>query len=129
MKERIILFLEAKNDLINERTGEECPSYLIEEDIEEIRGWSDEECEQIHWRLYRAIKSGVLKDMETCPWCIRQSFYFQSMDFYDNGCPSCGYAKRHGKCTDDFSTYDLITREITISLIINDYKEHLLSKL
>ena len=108
-KDKLIKFLELKNELIYKKIG---INYVNKRDIREIKSWEDHECK---W-IYNIIKNGIFlgsKDAKgkTCPWCIKY-----------NDCNNCGYGKRYGICIQFLdSYYEEHLRYLKISNII--YKD------
>lgn len=101
-KRAIIAFLKKKDELLKQLDPEAYSKspYLVPEDIKEIEMWKDNECARVVWKMR------PYNDMLFCPWCICQAF---DMNFDTKACGSCGYGIRHGKCTDESSTYSTLT--------------------
>ena len=99
--EKIVLFLQRKNELLQyaleslQIPEEDRTSYIVEADLEEIRGWSTATADRVWDQLLDPSKGG---DMSMCPWCLLSS-----------SCISCSYGKRHSCCFNEGSTYGELT--------------------
>ncbi len=92
----VIKFVKLKNKIIKEATG---IPYVDERDIEEIRGWSEETCQEIYkimWRRIMLRKVYGFND-DCCPWCILEEIN-NWRDSNNARCYGCGYGIRHGQC-------------------------------
>jgi hypothetical protein len=105
-KEKLIRFLEKKNEIVKEMTG---LSYITKEDIEDIKNWKDKNSEKawetivlnMEMSSFRTSKNKIVlpNDCFLCPWCII---------YDDEDCNNCGYKKRHGDCESANSLYKKI---------------------
>lgn len=95
-KEKIIKFLEMKNEIIEKEIH---IKYIFEEDIQDVKSWSNKECNKVYTYITDAIYNEKVYGLgfATCPWCII---------YKDRGCLYCGYCKRYGKCGDKDSLYN-----------------------
>lgn len=104
-KEKLILFMEAKSDLIKKQKVTRL-QYFTKADRKEIEEeWPEWTCQEV-W-VYIAAKSRNLEvsglDAHSCPWCLN----------YDFGCRrGCKYRQRNGCCCDISSKYGAIIDSI-----------------
>jgi hypothetical protein len=95
--EKIIMFMQAKNDYLKENG---CKiKYFLKSDEKEILSWDENEAQGI-WNFFIKKKkffSGISCD--NCPFCI----------YNDYDCDICGYSKRHKKCYYENSTASKIS--------------------
>ena len=108
-KEKLIKFVEAKNQFIISKIG---LPYADKKDFKDIRKWKEEDCKYIYKDIKHIINNGVAVSFTigTCPWCLK----------YIMNCDKCGYGKRHGKCLDKYSLFN--TYE-SIRITNKDYKK------
>lgn len=99
-KEKIIKFLEMKNEIIKKESK---INYIDKEDIEDVKSWSNKKCKTIYQYITDQIhiKKVYGIGFSTCPWCILCNIYKVK------GCTDCGYGERHGECGYGDSLYDL----------------------
>jgi hypothetical protein len=96
-KEKLIKYIQAKNRYIKNITGID---YIIEDDIDDIMSWEEEECEQI-WKNLK-----LRNEADSCPWCVKSYIKYTCLN-----CECCNYGHRHGKCTLDGSRIDSISNK------------------
>ena len=113
-KEKLLLFLEKKNEVVERRTGLVHINYISFKDLEEIKNWKVQECVKIYNEIVAAVKKSnigktILYDVATCPWCLKYQEDFRTAN--NANCKNCNYGKRHGICSDIPSDYKTITRE------------------
>ena len=101
-KEKIVKFLEIKNRIIYSTSN---VRYINEEDIEDIKHWSEEDCKKTYKYMIEVVNNDdafeFYPNSTTCPWCI---YYHFINNNYDK-CNECGYGRRHGICDEPYSKY------------------------
>ena len=119
-KEKLIMFVQLKNGIIEEKTGIQ---YANVNDIMDINDWNMYECEYIYNSVVNAIDSRYAEELysETCIWCIK---------YNDNGgCINCGYGERHGVCDNIGSSYSRYNREEIDEVFTNDKYKSMLKQI
>lgn len=117
--EALIKFLIKKDELLKESDPDiyrDFP-YLLPEDIQEIKEWSEIDCIKV---IERISNEG---DANFCPWCI--------LNAIGPTCKYCGYGKRHGICRDMESTYYMWTKAGSPSIVerLKDHSKEMLDEL
>lgn len=102
----IVKILMCKQEKIKHLTNID---YITDEDIEEVKTWSNEICTQILDCMYNELcKLHYKEDHVICPWCIKIDY--RTKDRY---CATCKYGKRHGVCWLGYSnTYQSILNQL-----------------
>ena len=75
-------------------------NYIDEEDIYEIKNWSEKNCNDVYKLMIKYNNGHVYSDSITCPWCLF-NFYIKMFE----NCDNCEYGKRHGICKKSDSRY------------------------
>ena len=127
-KEKIVEFIIAKNALVSLYTELD---YITNEDIEEIKSWSEEDCGIVYENMAKHIIrsfnrpiSTSMEDSTTCPWCV----YSSKIRRHDN-CNECGYGKRNGICDKFSSKYRQIVDEGGFAFIRKEDYLHIIDKI
>lgn len=106
----IIEILCLKQKLVKKKTGLD---YIMKEDLNEVRSWSEEECGNIikYMEKIRGVGADVphFDDYDICPWCIKNATKEE--------CVNCSYGRRHGNCLHDSeSNYMKIKNKLTYGI-------------
>ena len=127
-KEKVIEFVMTKNALVSLYTELD---YITNEDIEEIKSWSEEDCGIVYKHMAKYIIrsinmpfSTIIEDEVTCPWCIYSS---KIKIYYD--CDDCGYGKRNGFCNNSGSKYRQIADEGGFAFLRKEDYLHIINKI
>jgi len=82
----LIYYLMEKNSIIKRLVNMD---YIIDEDIEDIKGWSEEKVKIALKKIGTSTSDAV-----NCPWCTR----YHKSKHGGFTCTGCGYGIRHGNC-------------------------------
>lgn len=98
--EKLIEFVKLKGKEILRLTN---IKYVNDEDITDLREWSEVICKEVYLQLKDEIINEGVRGLNkfTCPWCV---LYEDNVD-----CLGCGYGKRHRMCylvTSLYSSYE-----------------------
>jgi hypothetical protein len=105
--EKIVMFMEEKNNLIKSYNKE--LDYFNDGDKEEILlKWSEESADKV-WKQLKKEKNETGLNSSNCPFCIYNPYYYGNSDvIIGMDCDTCGYKKRHKKCSKTNSTFNKI---------------------
>jgi hypothetical protein len=96
-QEKLVLFVQAKNDYIKELIPDCSESYAVDADIVDLARWPNSVADSV-WKAIVDWKPHLLAlGTTTCPWCL-----------LSKGCDNCMYAKRHKNCLRDNSSFGII---------------------
>jgi hypothetical protein len=107
-KELLTQYLTEKNNIIENQ----CNICINNEDLNEVKSWSEDECKQV------LLSLSAKNDYTACPWCIKYGHNQKLDTSCDTRCLLCGYGRRHGRCGLQGSTYNLVLRRTTHTAII-----------
>ena len=96
-QEKLVLLMQAKQDLLVHEAKFKEGDYFGDDDASEIAMWPDKAAEEAWDTISRMAKKDYLSNFGSgsCPWCTK----------FCMDCERCGYAKRHGKCGSEESTW------------------------
>ena len=110
-QEKIIKFVQLKNEIIEKETN---IKYIDQEDIDDIKKWSEKECNNIYddlqFYIYSTRNINELTEF-TCIWCFKH---------FAEGCENCEYGIRHGICRKDESLFNSYKTEEVKALFTNE---------
>ena len=115
-QEKLIMFVQLKNEIIEKESG---IKYINEIDIGDIERWLEKTCKKIYKELIQTIQKGACRlKTSTCIWCLK----------YEEICFHCTYADRHGRCGNGSSSYDYYN-SISAMLFTNKTYKDILKKI
>ena len=123
-QEKLVKFVEMKNEIIKGKTG---VVYVTEEDIADIREWDDNVCKEVYEELCYWINDcerGGLTT-HTCIWCHFDDIVNVTCD----DCDECKYAARHGMCCDLTSSYYKYDTPAVIQALSSEAYTNMLKKI
>ena len=117
-KEKIIKFLELKNDFIFRETDIE---YIDSEDIDDVNTWSEELCEELYEGICFEINKNNINGVGSgvCVWCA----------IHNPQCSKCGYGIRHGVCVAPGSLYSQYRSQHLIDAFSNDVYKNIIKEI
>jgi len=89
----MLTYLQAKNELIYQKTGEHL---LNIDDIEDAYGWSEDFCRDFF------LSGNKSRDTDLCPWCLK----------YKDTSSLCTYGQRHGFCVKSCNILNITQTDI-----------------
>ena len=120
-KEKLIMFIQLKNEIIEKETGIQ---YASIDDIMDVNDWEEKECENIYKTLIKHINKRLSERlcMGTCIWCLKNSGK-------EDICKGCGYGERHGKCDTIGSSYCRYNTDEIEDVFTNDKYKSMLKQI
>ena len=113
-QKKLIKFVQMKNEIIEKETG---IKYIEQEDIDDIKEWSEEDCTYAYNDLEFFINSCNADGLteHTCIWCFK---------YLGKRCKECEYGLQHGICRKDNSLFNSYkTKEVKALLTNIVYKK------
>ena len=118
-KEKLIKFVQLKNEIIEKETG---INYVTQKDIDDIKKWKKNEYEETYQILIENIDDDKTYGLgeATCIWCIKNN---------PLPCLDCEYGKKHGICFQAGSLYDNYRTDEMIKIFTNEVYQKLIQKI
>ncbi len=111
VKEKLIKFIQLKNEIIEKETG---LKYIVQEDIDDIKKWNEKECNNVYddldFFIHSNSKVNGLTEY-TCIWCFKH---------FGEKCEECDYGLRHGICRNDGSLFNKYKTKEVKALFTNE---------